>query len=356
VERNTSIVNGETIMAAIQLTDLEAGVRITPQSRILSQAAVAALGAPSLLNTQPWRWRIADDAAELRADRSRQVQSIDPDGRLLTIACGVALHHAATALTAMGWRARVDYQPDADEPDLLARIRLDGEQKPATSAVRLFRAMATRRSDRRSFADRPVPEPLLGQLRDAAEFAGGHLHLARPSDMVYVTVASGRAASVELADPRYQGDLVSWVSRERPTGDGVPVDTTVAAQARPVPIRDFRATSPETSTIHDQSLVVDRYARYLVLFTDGDQPLDWLHAGEALSATLLTATAAGLASSMISDLIEVGSARETLRRTLGGIGWPMIVVRVGYQSPDTAPIGTAPRRPPADIIAPTTKN
>ena len=343
-------------MAAIQLTDLEAGVRITPQSRALSQAAVAALGAPSLLNTQPWRWRIGGDAAELWTDRVRQVSSIDPDGRLLTLACGVALHYAATALAAMGWKAHVDYQPDADEPDLLARIRVDGEQAPATSAVRLFRAMAIRRSDRRPFADRPVPDQLLGQLRDAAEHFGVHLHVARPSDMVYFTVAAGRAASVELADSRYRADLVSWVGRERPSGDGVPVNTTVPAQARPVPMRDFRATGPETSTIHEQSVVVDRYARYLVLFADGDQPLDWIHAGEALSATLLTATAAGLASSMMSDLIEVGSARETLRQTLGGIGWPMIVVRIGYRDSNAAPVGTAPRRPAADVIGPTTKH
>ena len=50
-------------MAVIQLTDIAAGMRITPESRVLSQAAVSALGAPSLLNTQPWRcskWRLAE--------------------------------------------------------------------------------------------------------------------------------------------------------------------------------------------------------------------------------------------------------------------------------------------------------
>src|SRR5690242_152818 len=138
-------------MAAIQLTDIDGGVRITPQSRVLSQAAVAALGAPSLLNTQPWRWRIGGQAAELWADHSRQVHSIDPEGRLLTLTCGVALHHAVTALAAMGRQTAVSYRPDLDEPDLLARITLTGERSPEPADVRLFRAMANRRSDRRPF-------------------------------------------------------------------------------------------------------------------------------------------------------------------------------------------------------------
>jgi hypothetical protein len=69
-------------MPAIQFTDPGATTPVSEQSRVLARAAVAALGAPSILNTQPWRWRIGGDVAELRADRDRQVQSIDPDGRL----------------------------------------------------------------------------------------------------------------------------------------------------------------------------------------------------------------------------------------------------------------------------------
>lgn len=337
-------------MAAIQLTDVEAGVRITPESRVLSQAAVSALGAPSLLNTQPWRWRIGGHAAELWADRTRQVPSIDPHGRLLTLACGVALHHAVTALAALGSTSAVAYQPEPDQPDLLARITLTGRQPPPAAAVRLFRAMAHRRSDRRPFADRPVPADTLEQLQAAAEAHHAHLAFTRPDTMVYLTTAAGRAATVELADPAYHADLATWVARPQSTGDGVPLATTVPDQARPVPIRDFRATGPQRTTIFDGPELVDRFAQYAVLFTDGDEPLDWIHAGEALSALLLTATSQDLATSMMSDLIEVESARETLRHMLGAVGWPMIVIRAGYRAPDADPIGTAPRRAPSETI------
>jgi hypothetical protein len=328
---------------------------VSEQGRTLARAAVAALGAPSVLNTQPWRWRIGGDVAELRADRGRQVASIDPDGRLLTLSCGVALHYARTTLGAFGTRAEITYLPDPEDPDLLATIRLADEHPPEDSvgmarSARLFRAMSARRTDRRPFADRPVPTEALDGLRAAAEAHGAHLHLPRHGDLVDVTVAAGRAAAVELADPAYRAELRKWVNRQPSAGDGVPAGTIPAPAARPVPIRDFAATGPERATVHDPVTLADAYARYAVVFTDADEPRDWLTAGEALSAVLLNATADGLATSMMSDLVEVESARETLRAMLSGIGHPMIVIRVGYPRPDAPPLAGSPRRPAETVI------
>jgi hypothetical protein len=333
-------------MPAIQFTDRGTTTGVSEQGRVLAKAAVAALGAPSILNTQPWRWRIGGHTAELHADRTRQVHSIDPDGRLLTLSCGVALNHARTALTALGAHAEVTYVADRD---LLATIELTGQQTSPREAGRLFRAMSARRTDRRPFADRPVPDSILQRLREVAEQHGAHLHLPRHSDLVDVTVAAGRAATIELADPAYQADLTRWVNRQPSAGDGIPAATIPPPAARPVPIRDFTATGPETSTVHDPVTLADTHARYAVLFTDADEPRDWLTAGEALSAVLLTATADGLATSMMSDLVEVDSARQTLRAMLADLGYPMIVIRIGYPQTDTPP-ATAPRRPAETLI------
>ncbi len=56
-------------------------------------AAVVAMAgrAPSVHNTQPWRFAIHDSAIDLLADTSRLLPSIDPDGRELMISCGAAL-------------------------------------------------------------------------------------------------------------------------------------------------------------------------------------------------------------------------------------------------------------------------
>ena len=81
-----------------------------------------ALRAPSVHNTQPWRWHATSRTLELHADRSRGLPATDPEGRNLVISCGAALHHAQVVARALGWATHVDRHPDPDDPDLLARL------------------------------------------------------------------------------------------------------------------------------------------------------------------------------------------------------------------------------------------
>src|SRR4051794_15966274 len=98
-------------MATIELPGRSAAGRTTPATRVLTRAAMAAGAAPSVFNTQPWRWRIVADTVELRADRGRQLATLDPDGRMLTVSCGAALHHLRTVLDGAGWTHEVAQFP-----------------------------------------------------------------------------------------------------------------------------------------------------------------------------------------------------------------------------------------------------
>src|SRR6266542_3026372 len=91
---------------------------------VLYEAACVACRAPSIANTQPWHWRIRDDTLELRADRSRQLTVADPQGRLMVLSCGAALHHATIVLAVLGATASMEHLDDPADPDLLARLTL----------------------------------------------------------------------------------------------------------------------------------------------------------------------------------------------------------------------------------------
>ena len=82
----------------------------------LTAAVEHALRAPSVHNTQPWRWRIRPDAVELHADWDRHLVATDPDRRDLVISCGAALHHLEVALAARGLTAQVRRMPDRRGP------------------------------------------------------------------------------------------------------------------------------------------------------------------------------------------------------------------------------------------------
>src|SRR5512139_2343650 len=125
-------------------------------SAVLAEAAAAAGYAPSVHNTQPWRWRVSAAGLDLYADRSRQLQIADPVGRLLTLSCGAALHHARAALAAEGWATQVTRLPDPAEPDHLARITLGGRTEVSPEAMRHFQAVRLRHTDRRPVGDAPI--------------------------------------------------------------------------------------------------------------------------------------------------------------------------------------------------------
>ncbi|MFI6332799.1 Acg family FMN-binding oxidoreductase [Micromonospora chersina] len=317
----------------------------TPTVRMLEAAARQALHAPSVFNTQPWRWRITTDTLELRADPDRQLAATDPDGRLLTLSCGAALHHARVFLAAAGWAVTVERRPDPADPALLARLRATGPAHLDVAAARLVDAIPRRRTDRRAFGDRPVPEPALARLRAAVEAEGAHLHIVRPDQMPMLAVSTGRAADTELADPAYREELRRWTDRPAGSGDGVPTATAVRPGPRRVPLRDY---APGGAAGLSPGADFDRGAAYLILFGEQDEPAAWLRGGEALSALLLTATAEGLASAPLSDAIEVAWPRRMMRDLLAGIGDPYLVVRVGWGPDDDLP--PAPRRTPADVI------
>ena len=133
----------------------------------LAQVLEHALRAPSVHNTQPWRWRLGDDVIDLFADIGRQLPVTDPDGRDLTISCGVALHHLVVALGHAGHDAYVKRMPDPQDNTHLATITIsDAPPDPATA--RLFGAIARRHTELRRMRCQPVPVALQAALVDAA--------------------------------------------------------------------------------------------------------------------------------------------------------------------------------------------
>ncbi|HET9518665.1 MAG TPA: nitroreductase [Actinoplanes sp.] len=300
--------------------------------------------APSVFNTQPWRWRVVDETLELLPEADRRLPVIDPDGRLMMLSCGAALHHARIALAAAGWRTEVDR--DADSTGPIARIHLAGQADPDQWTQRLFAAITQRRTDRRSFGERQVAPEILDTLRSVVEAEDSYLHYVRRDQMPLLATSTARAAADELDDPAYRAELQAWTNRKAGSGDGVPVTTAVRPAPRRVPIRNY---APGGSAGLPAGDGFDIGASFAILFGATDDPPGWLRGGEALSALLLTATADGLATAPLSDAIELEWPRQLMHDLLAEVGAPYLVIRLGY-SDSTEELPPAPRRAAADVI------
>ena len=118
-------------------------------------------------------------------------------------------------------------------------------------------------------------------------------------------------AEDELArDHDYQAELAAW-TMPGARFDGVPAYTHGPRPARdPAPVRDFGRREWDAPFEERPQLVV--------LTTPGDRPLDWLRAGQALQRVLLVATRLGLATTPISQPVEIPVVRQLLSDPAAG--------------------------------------
>ncbi|HEX5407297.1 MAG TPA: nitroreductase [Pseudonocardiaceae bacterium] len=320
-----------------------------PDRATIRVALEVACRAPSVHNTQPWRWMIADHSVHLFADRTRRLPVIDHDGRELVTSCGAALHHARIAFRGLGWKPTVHRLPNPADPDHLAAIELTPLPRIDRHVLALVSATATRRSDRRPFLPDALPDPLLAQLVAGVLAEGvGFTVLQPPAARREVVVALAHAEATQRADPMYQGELAEWTHSRLGAVHGVPARNVPARSAfdRGTPGRDFGIGELENPPPLDDGALL------CVLSTTVDGAKHWLRVGEALSAVTLTAAANGVASCTLSQVAEVRATRDLVRRfALGGIGEPQVVVRLGWPATATYPGEMTPRRPIEDVVS-----
>jgi nitroreductase len=307
----------------------------TAARQALVQAANAARHAPSIHNTQPWRWVVRGEALELYAEPGRQLTTADPEGRLMLLSCGTALHHARVALDAEGWRYSVERT--AGEP--LAVIRPEGRGEIDLAAVRHVQMMRVRRTDRRTVAEEPLTDDAVGKLVAAAATAGVRTHVLNRDQVIELAVLVEQAQKTEERDDRLRTEAAGWVGGDRPAGTGVPASAIPADPPQTtVAERDFHTTGTlAAGPGHDTA------ATYAVLYGPGDERTDWLRAGEALSALWLTATENTVTVLPISSPVEVPFTRQRLRYLLGDLGFPYVAVRLGHADPEHAGPAPTPR-------------
>jgi len=307
----------------------------------LHAAASAGIRAPSMHNSQPWRFRLRDGAIEILADPDRQLAVADPTGWATRIACGAATYNARLALAVRGRPAEVHLRPT---PEVVARLTPSRERPPTYAEAALHAVIPRRHSNRSPFRSEPVPAELRMRLVEAArsEYAWLDLLVGMVALTGFAEIA-GSADRVLRRDNDYQSELTGWTHLDD-SADGVPVRAGGPSPEPQdlLPQRDFGDRRRAPGRDYEPEPLVG------ILGTPTDRAIDQITAGQALQKLLLTATDAGLAASMISQPIEVPAARDQLRRSLNRTGFPQMALRIGYGMPGHP----APRRAVADVLTP----
>lgn len=292
-----------------------------------------AIRAPSSHNSQPWRFRVAGDTLELRADRSRRLPVVDPDDRELVISCGAALGCIEIALHNFGYEGAIELVPPGPDPDLLARIGLGDVREVTTMDRALFAALPERRTHRLPFLPRAPDADVFAALEATGRQLGVWFRILQ-SESNERTLAEliTEGDREQMANPAFREELASWLTPNRSKSrDGMPGWTyglgPVASVGVPLIVRTFDTGDGRAAIDRD---LISRSSILAIVGTSTDTPHDWMQTGRVLLQVLLRATVDGMAASFLNQPIEIPSLRLRLRQMLAVSGYPQLILRMGY--------------------------
>lgn len=318
---------------------------------VVSYVVTAAVWAPSVHNSQPWRFGACGQEISLYADTGRQLMVADPYGREMMISCGAALLNARLALRSLGYLPETRVVPDPGQPSLVARVTWRERMAPTEYEQRLFSQVPHRRTHRGGFDPLPLSADLLAALTTGAERYGATLCLiADQGARAALGAAVETAERAQRLSSEHVQELARWVI---PPGsarwDGVPPTSYPASEERTFPHfpgRDFAHGRGWGLPRLSPGPVARAAGVVCLLATTGDRPADWVNAGQALQRVLLTGAACGVAAALHSQPLELPWLREVIRTRFSNGAYPQMVLRLGTVIQTSVSV----RRPPASVL------
>ena len=328
----------------------------SPAQPDLAAVVDLARHAPSVHNTQPWQFAVAPGVLTLRRDEARRLPVLDPDSRQVTISCGAAVHLARLGLRAQGLDPTAEVVR-ADSHGIEVRIAAAHRRRAGRGG-----AGAGDGRPGAAHAARPVRRP--GRWRTTSCATCGSRPRPRAPGCGSSSAARNRcrwpcccakADELERDDPAYQAELAQWADRPAGSADGLPAAATApprVSAASDLTLRRFGSGEPGARQAPAGRRRRGPAGRPRTRWWPSsgppdDSPQDWLVAGQAMSALLVRATAAGVQASPLGQVLDQPWARRRLAGELGVVGHPQMVLRLGYAEPGPE----TPRRPVDELLS-----
>jgi nitroreductase len=296
--------------------------------------------APSSHNTQPWRFRLHDDAVDIFADETRWLRSADADRRELYISVGCALENLLIAGEHFGLEAEIAWFPTPGDPWWVAR--LNWRHAPANSfwrAPEWFAAITARHTNRQDFAIQPLPEALKQALDESLADPNVRLTLLEDAEVRDAVEALIVEADARLfADPDWRKELGYWLSKG--------VFGTGWLMSRVASLAVTYLDMGKGVARHD----ADRFEHAAVigcLQLQEVSPLRQVQAGQSFERLFLAATHHGIQLQPMNQILQLPALRDRLARLLDAEpASTQLMFRLGRADDE----GHSPRRPLGDVL------
>jgi hypothetical protein len=303
--------------------------------------------AASSHNTQPWRFRVAQDRVTILPDRSRRCPVVDPDDAHLFKSLGCAAENLVQAALAQGSAADVTFDPTDDAVVVVL------SPSAAVGPTALFTAIEARQCTRLPFDGTSLMPAALELLGRSGQGPGVRtVFLAdRPRvDAIGELVAKGDMT--QLTDRAFRQELISWIRFSNASavrsGDGLSgrctgnpsMPTWLAKAMSRLFIRAQSQAARDRQNVHSSAGIA-------VFVTTENHKSTWVEAGRAYQRFALQATVLNVRTAFINQPIELLELRSQFE-TIVGINGEHAQLAVRFGHGDLAPHSL--RRPIDDVI------
>jgi nitroreductase len=300
---------------------------------------LAAAGqAPSMHNTQPWRFEINGPVIDVLLDADRTLPAADPGNRFIRVGLGAAAFNLRVAAAMLGHETTIAIDPDPATPDVVVRIFLADRKVPVAGLSSLYGELRRRYTYRGPMLGRPISDTMLDRLTAAARAERADLRWLDDGQRAGLDSIIRAADDRDVHEEDRLHERLQWIGGDRTT-EGVPDSVLGPQPTRPAAVRDLSAGF---AVPHRAQAVFEAKPLIAIFGTVDDDEQAWVRVGLALERVLLTATSYDLAASFLNQALEYPSLRDQVRTLIGHDTWPQLIIRIGYPAEGS---GLTPRRP-----------
>lgn len=315
--------------------------------RNLAEILNYSLCAPSVHNTQPWKFEVRAGGFRVHRDQSRALQYADPTGREYAMSLGTFLETVRCVARATGHTASFSV-PQNDGP---VEVMITHGPNPIIEEQRNLVGVLERRSNRFFFdPDRSIESSVYDKLSSVPADDGVEVvWIEEMTTRKRVAHVLERAIYETFSDKKFCAELAHWLPHNWTSRrDGMPgyVNATplLISFLRPFALHHLDVRPRHSKEAFKQYLEAPLLA---VIAVGRDEFPDWVRAGVALQKLWVTATLLGLQVSVTAATTEIDEYRQELKSTARLAGLPMLVMRFGYCKIIPP---HSPRRPIEDFI------
>lgn len=314
-----------------------------------------ALLAPSGHNSQPWRFKIKDNTADIFWEKERLVMASDEEGRQSFVALGCLITNFSEAVKAYGYACTITYSDNLSITNTLPLVKLSftKEADNIQPNIAILKSMTDRHSDRNKYSQKELPDQL---LKFISQVSSESLLVSIVSDTPKKEILASYMvdAQIDVMDkPSFRNELSHFIKNTLSSSKygmtcntlGLPLLVSFFASKLIAKINMSKITKKQ-----DFSLLYKFTPYFLFISSKEDTPLAWIKSGELLEKIWLESTKYLVSCHPLAAIIQHNLYRQKLSEELKTNFHPNVFIRIGYSKINFSKIPKSPRFLVSDLL------